>query len=81
MVNVRANFPNKYKHESLECHHCRQNNTQTDEQTANPLDSQSHLLESCPAYSDLRDQFDTETDLGIVHFFRAVMERRSKEND
>ena len=53
MVDVRANFPNKYRHESLDCPSCRETNKQTDSQSVGPIHSQSHLLESCPAFSDL----------------------------
>ena len=77
MLDIKANFPNKYRYE-LGCPSCSDTNRGTDRETGTPIESQSHLLEACPAYSDLREQYDTETDLGIVNYFKAVMERRSE---
>ena len=81
LETVRSNFSNKYKYSSLGCQSCKgiinQNNDSHDE----PIDSQSHLLTSCLAFSDLRDQFDTESDLGLVNFFTAVIKRRLEEED
>ena len=45
------------------------------------IDTQTYLLESCPAFSDLRERYDTDSDLGIVKFFKAVIERRSETTD
>ena len=75
---VRANYSNKYRRDSLECQSCR--GTSTPEQMC-PRDSQSHILTKCPSYSDLRLKYDTQTDLGIVKFFTAVVERRTEEGE
>ena len=81
LETVRGNFSNKYKLTSLSCQSCKgivdQNNATNEE----PIDSQSHLLTSCLAFSDLRNQFNTDSDLGLVKFFTAVIERRKEEED
>ena len=78
--SVKSNFANKYRHRSLKCESCRGTNRQTDSLTPppedEPIDSQTHLLTSCPAFDDLREQHDTQSDLGLVNFFRAVIDRR-----
>ena len=77
MEHVRANFSSKYKSDSLACQSCLKRNNATNEQTDTdtniPRDCQNHILNQCPSYDDLRLQFDTETDIGIVNFFKAVM--------
>ena len=46
-----------------------------------PIESQFHILTSCPNYSDLRILYDTETDKGLVDFVKAVLDRRIEEGD
>ena len=41
-----------------------------------PIDTQLHVLEECPAFKDIRDECDLETESGIVSFFKAVVKRR-----
>ena len=85
MEHVRGNFSSKYKSDSLACQSCLKRNRATDEQTDSntitPRESQNHILNQCPAYDDLHLQFDTETDLGIVQFFKSVTERRIEEGE
>ena len=80
LQSVKANFASKYRHKSLACESCRGTDRQTDSLTPRPenepIDSQTHLLTSCPAFDDLREQYDTQSDLGLVNFFRAVIDRR-----
>ena len=80
MIDVKANFPKKYNYK-LDCESCSELNKQTDTQTVTPTESQSHLIETCPAFDDLREEHDTETDIGLVNFFKAVMERRAETVD
>ena len=70
---VRYNFSNKYRTDSLECQSCKAMTPGSEE---TPRDTQSHLLTTCPAFSDLRTEYDTQSDLGLVQFFKAVIERR-----
>ena len=84
MLPMRANFSNKYKSDSLECQACVRTNKQTNNTMTGfkaPIESQFHILTSCPNYSDLRILYDTETDKGLVDFVKAVLDRRIEEGD
>ena len=45
-----------------------------------PIESQEHL-QLCPIYEDLRCKFDVDSDLGIVQYFDAVLQRRQEKED
>ena len=45
------------------------------------IETQTHFLDLCPLVSDLKDQYDTSTDLGLIAFFRSVMQRRADIED
>ena len=79
--HVRGNFSNKYRGESLSCQSCLKRNKQANNCQNTPRDSQNHILNQCPSYDDLRLQYDTETDIGIVQFFKMVVERRIEEGE
>ena len=34
-----------------------------------------------PGYSDLRQEYDLQTDNGLIEFYRAVIKRRDESND
>ena len=80
LETFKCNFSNKYKTKSLACDYCTKNNPPTD-QPDEPRDNQQHALTECPQYSDLRAQFDTRTEMGIVNFFRSVIQRRQEEEE
>ena len=69
---VKENFPSKFRNKYPTCSSCEQPES---------TDSQRHLVSDCPALRDIREQYDTETDLGIVEFFRAVIDRRIQGGD
>ena len=74
----KANFPSKYQKKSLRCTDCKEDKedeTETDE----PKDTQQHNLTNCPAYQLLRLQHDLNTDIRIVNYFKAVIQRRTEE--
>ena len=78
----KGSFPSKYKKRgmSLKCEMCKNlldSNTTLDVTSNENTESQAHYLEICPGVSDLREQYDTCTDLGLIHFFRLVLERRT----
>ena len=75
---VRGNFPNKYRHSTLQCQSCK--DITTDRQTE-IQDSQAHLLQVCPAFSDLRGQFNLNSDAGIIGFFKAVIDHRIENGE
>ena len=87
----KADFSSKYKHESLVCQYCKavnaqngddcdgQNNEPTNKGTEQPRDTLKHNLNTCPEFSDLRSQYDIETDIGIIQYFKAVADKRAEE--
>ena len=76
----KAKFPSKYKNQSLRCKACT-SDKQTNEQTDQPRDTQDHNLTSCLAYYQLRQQYDLNTDIGIVNYFKAVIKQRVETED
>ena len=74
VMTVRNNSKQKYKNRSLSCPSCKKDNA--DENKCRPIDTQTHLLEECEAFQDIRDELDTDSDEGIVTFFTKVVERR-----
>ena len=81
LETFKCNFPSKYRKKSLACQHCRSTNLPTDKQTEQPRDSQFHALTACPQCDTICLQYDTSTDLGLVQFFRAVLEKRLEEEE
>ena len=75
---VRRNFPSKYKNKSLDCQSCK--NVVYDVNISK-RDSQTHLLEVCPVFSDLRGKCDLQSDRGIVDFFKAVISHRIENGE
>ena len=73
--SIKGNFSQKYGRDSLECVSCRNLDKSV------KLDTQSHLIEFCPAFSDLRDKHDTKTDRGITELFREVIKRRVEDEE
>ena len=68
-AGFRGNFHNMYRGGNVNCEGCGQ-----------VKDTQSHATE-CPAYADLKEGLDFNSDGDLVAFFRRVMERRAeKEN-
>ena len=45
------------------------------------IEEQEHVASRCPGYSDLRQQYDLQTDDGLIEFYRAVIKRRDESND
>ena len=45
-----------------------------------PIQSQKHM-EICPKFMDIRQQFDIDTDEGIVRYFDAILRRLEDEDD
>ena len=80
LESVRANFSNKYRADSLECQYCLQTSKHPSPQGI-PSDTQNHILIECPAYSDLRLLYNTDSDLGIVQFYTEVVKRRFEEGE
>ena len=80
LESVRANFSNKYRADSLECQYCLQTSKHPSPQRI-PYDCQNHILIECPAYSDLRLLYNTDSDLGIVQFYTEVVKRRLEEGE
>ena len=60
---VRGNFPSKYRNTSLECQSCKNGIYDVN---VSKRDSQTHLLEECPVFNDLRGKCDLQSDLAII---------------
>ena len=45
------------------------------------IEEQDHVASRCPGYSDLRQQYDLQTDDGLIEFYRAVIKRRDESTD
>ena len=80
LETFKANFPSKYRNESLACKECKETNIVKETEINEPKDTQSHNLTTCVAYSQLRQQFDLNTDIGIVNYFKAVIKKRIYED-
>ena len=84
MVNsVRGNFKQMYRKKNLpitcqSCNRIRDEN-EADNSDETPVDTQKHLLEECEAFENLRNEFDLETDAGLVGFFKELVKRRIDE--
>ena len=78
LETIRGNQPNKYRNSTIQCQSCK--DMLTENQTEN-RDTQTHLLEVCPAFSDMRGQFDLSSDTGIIRFFKAVIAYRIEQGE
>ena len=81
--DFRGSFPSKFRRQgiTLKCKLCENVmspsevlNITSDENT----ETQTHFLELCPLVSDIKDMYNTNTDAGLIQFFRAVNERRAE---
>ena len=84
--DLKGSFPSKFRRQgtSLKCRLCEvQANPSIELNTTSEdsIETQNHFLELCPLVSDLKDIYDTETDLGLVQFFRAVLQRRAENEN
>ena len=64
--SVKMNYPSdpQFRNNLWECQHCAY------------IDTQSHIILTCPAYEDLRVNKDLDNDKDIVQFFKEVLDRR-----
>ena len=74
---IRKNFSAKYrkKNISLYCPTCKDTDNNSVVSTNRVEHSQSHVLYDCEAFSDLREDLDTEDDGMLVEYFKKVVER------
>ena len=82
----KGSFPSYYRNRgiSLKCDMCKyilESNTTLDITCEENMETQRHYLEFCPRVKDIKSQYDTNTDIGLISFFTAVLERRSEEID
>ena len=76
MLDVKANFPRKYKRSGLKCVSCEQIRTATTSNLSHlssPAESQSHIMFDCSAFQELRDKYDLTEDEQIVSFFKEAI--------
>ena len=64
--SVKMNYPSDqhFRDNLWECQHCSY------------IDTQSHIILTCPAYEDLRVNKDLESDKDLVQFFKEVLDKR-----
>merc|ERR1711954_11585 len=79
----KGSFPSKFRRQclSLKCEMCKhvlESNTTLDDTSVENMETQKHFLDFCPLVTDINAQYNTDTDLGIISFFTAVLERRSE---
>ena len=84
--DFRGSFPTKYRRrgESLKCSLCMNmlNSSGSLNVTSEEnIETQTHFLDLCPLVSDLKDQYYTSSDLGLIAFFLSVMQRRADIDD
>ena len=84
--DLKGSFPSKFCRQgtSLQCRLCVNNVNQSsncDNTTEENMETQSHYLELCPLVSDLKEMYNIESDVGIIEFFRAVVQRRAEIED
>ena len=85
---IRTNFPTQYRRKGqlLTCPLCSKQDlsanmspamrdTSVEQQTPQPLHSQSHILTECEAMSDLRSECEPNDDLSLAMFFKKVVAR------
>ena len=77
MLPFAANYKNdrRFARTNGKCPGCAGEDGETE------IDDQEHAASSCAGYEDLRNKFDLDTDLGLVGFYRAVLDRRRKEEE
>ena len=85
--SVHGNFRERYRKKNLPitCQSCKasnDNNAPVDD-TEKPINTtQTHLLEECVAFDDIRNEIDLQMEAGLVGFFKEVIKRHNEdEND
>ena len=91
MIDVRANFPRKYKRSGINCPSCKQLRIVEDNvapsttsnlcDSSDPAESQSHLMFDCLAFQELRQNYDLSEDSQIVEFFKEALLHRDQIED
>ena len=79
MIDVRANFPRKYRPVGMECPSCKQSNnsnniTMTSKEQA--IESQEHLEKDCIAFENIRSRYNLLEDDQLVLFFQEALAQR-----
>ena len=77
--DFKGSFPSKFRRrgKSLKCELCKNilsTNTSLDDTSEENTENQQHFLKICPAVRDIKSQYDTNSDLGMIQFFTAVVE-------
>ena len=75
MIDTRMTMKGKYTKDEYSCPHCREGREQGE------LETPSHLLTSCSAYSDLREGVNPELVLEdrATFLYRAIARRKELE--
>ena len=81
--DMKGSFPSKFRRRgvSLKCEMCRNilpSNTSFDTTSEENIESQFHFLDICPQVRDIKSLYDTDSDIGLINFFTAVMDRKAE---
>ena len=77
MLDVRTNFPGKYRSVGFECPSCKQTNLNKEQ----PKETQEHIENSCLAFTEIRNRYDLSDDNEIVMFFQEALAQRDTLED
>ena len=91
MLDVKANFPRKYRRTVIKCNSCKQMRSVDNNgvpstmsnisDSSSPAESQYHLMFDCLAFKELRHNYDLTEDCQIVSFFKEVLSHRDEIED
>ena len=72
MLDIRTNFPGKYRSVGFDCPSCKQANSYKKQS----VESQEHIENSCIAFEEIRSRYDLSEDDQIVLFFKEAFAHR-----
>ena len=81
--DFKGSFPSHFRRRgvSLKCDMCKNilpSNTSLDTTSEENVQSQHHFLDICPQVRDIKSLYDTDSDIGLINFFKAVMDRKAE---
>ena len=74
MIDTRTTVKGKYEKDKYNCHHCREGRKD------GVLETPSHLLSDCTAYSDLRERVNPELVLDDGNSLRVISGAQWQQN-
>ena len=78
MLDVKANFPSKYRTTGISCPSCKHMKKKTNNNVTQSPNNDSSIPAESLAFDDLRDNYDLSQDYQIVKYFKEVLSRRDQ---